>query len=250
MLTMLLCMAPLPAQFPKAIVAPEAAERGAKIYAADCSRCHGEDARGSDMGADLLRSAAVLHDRREMLHGSELAPYLKSSPPHTFSYNSKQADDLSAFLITKVNSILRSGYSDTPTQMLNGDAKAGEAYFNGPGGCAKCHSATGDLAGVAKRYSTPALQQKFLFPNVGFGHKAPVQVTVASTAGKPVSGELLRIDDFTVTLKDTAGERRSINRTAGTRVTTVDPYAGHVALLDKYTDADIHNLTKYLDTLR
>jgi cytochrome c oxidase cbb3-type subunit 3 len=51
-------------------------------------------------------------------------------------------------------------------------------------------------------------------------------------------------------LRDKYGEVKSFNRIAGTRVTLVDPYAGHVELLQKYTDKDIHNLTSYLDTLQ
>ena len=36
---------------------------------------------------------------------------------------------------------------------LVGDAKAGEAYFNGAGKCATCHSVTGDLAGIGAKYT-------------------------------------------------------------------------------------------------
>ena len=50
------------------------------------------------------------------------------------------------------------------TRALLADAKAGLAYFNGAGGCNKCHSPTADLAGVGSKYEPPMLQQKFLFP--------------------------------------------------------------------------------------
>ncbi len=36
---------------------------------------------------------------------------------------------------------------------LVGDAKAGEAYFNGAGKCATCHSVSGDLAGIGAKYT-------------------------------------------------------------------------------------------------
>ena len=45
-----------------------------------------------------------------------------------------------------------------------GDAKAGEAYFNGAGRCATCHSPTGDLAGVADRFKGLELLQRMLNP--------------------------------------------------------------------------------------
>ena len=61
--------------------------------------------------------------------------------------------------------------SEVPeTLALAGDASpealvgAGEKLFNGAGGCAKCHSVKGDLAGIGNKYDPPTLQQKFLFP--------------------------------------------------------------------------------------
>jgi mono/diheme cytochrome c family protein len=248
-LALLLAAATAHAQFPRSTVDPAQATHGAEIYAKDCAGCHGDNARGEGIVPDLLRSTMVLHDRREMLMGKELAPYLKNESPHHFNYNDKDAAALSQFLTQSINKILRSGYDDRPKELTSGDAKAGEAYFNGAGGCSKCHSVTGDLAGVGKKYTAAALQQKFLFPASGIGSKRKQQVTVV-VAGKTYTGDLVRIDDFTVAIKNKAGDTVSFNRTPATRVTMVDPYTAHVELLDKYTDADIHNLTTYLDTLQ
>jgi cytochrome c oxidase cbb3-type subunit 3 len=234
---------------------PAAVDRGQKIYGGSCAKCHGADTRGTDTGPDLVRSLVVLHDRMNNLHGAELAPILQT-PPHHFSYDPEKLADLSQFLIHSVNKTLRSGYSNQPTNLLNGDAHAGEAFFNGAGGCAKCHSTTGDLAGIGKRYTPANLQQKFLFPNAGphFGKGVPparkTQVTVTLPSGKSISGSLIHLDDFTVALRDDHGDYQSFTRAPAVKVTTVDPYAAHVALLDRYTDADIHNLTTYLETLQ
>lgn len=240
----------LQAQFPRSPVNPDSAGRGSKIYAADCAHCHGEDARGTAAAPDLLRSLAVLHDRRQMLYGKELGPLLASGPNHNFKFDEKQLADLSQFLTASINGILRSGYNAQPTNLLNGDAQAGEAYFNGAGGCTHCHSTTGDLAHVGKKYTPAALQQKFLFPNFGLFIKHKVQVTVKLPSGKIYKGDLVRMDDFTVALREESGQYRSFNRIPGTTVTTTDPFAVHSELLDHYTDNDIHNLTTYLDTLK
>ena len=242
--------APLRGQFPRSVVDPASAERGAKIYSTNCARCHGDDARGTPAGPDMLRSEAVLRDRREMLHGKDFNTLWRTLPQHNFKFSDKENADLSQFLTQNINKILRSGYNDQPTGLLSGDVKAGEAYFNGAGGCSKCHSVTGDLAGVGKRYTPAALQQKFLFPGSGIGVKKRVQVTVKLRSGKTFTGDEVRIDDFNVTLRGSDGVSRTFSRTPGTVVTTADPYAAHEALLDKYTDADIHNLTAYLDTLK
>ncbi|HEX2917800.1 MAG TPA: cytochrome c [Edaphobacter sp.] len=241
---------PSHAQFPRSPVKPGAAEAGAQIYSSKCASCHGEDARGTASAPDLIRSLPVLHDRRQMLYGKELGPILAKGPKHNFNFDEKQLADLSQFLTKSINSILRSGYNSQPTNLLSGDAKAGEAYFNGAGGCNKCHSATEDLAHVGTRYAPAALQQKFLFPNFGLFLRKKVQVTVQLPSGKSYTGDLVHLDDFTVTLHEKSGETRSFNRTARIKVTEQNPYAGHIALLDKYTDADIHNLTTYLATLK
>lgn len=206
--------------------------------------------RGTATAPDLLRSVAVLHDRRQMLYGKELGPLLTTLPDHSYKYSEKELGDLSQFLTASVNGILRSGYNSQPTNLLSGDAKAGEAYFNGAGGCSKCHSTTGDFAGLGKRYTPSALQQKFLFPGSGLFNKTKVQINVKLASGKSYSGDLVRIDDFTVTLREKSGEYRSFNRIPGITMATVDPFATHAELLDKYTDTDIHNLTTYLVTLK
>ena len=238
------------AQFPRSVNDATAVEAGGKIYAAKCASCHGDDTRGTEKGPDMLRSVMVLHDRREVLRGAELGPYLKSSPPHAFSFSEKELMDLSEFLSQSVNKILRSGYDSRPTDLLSGDEKAGEAYFNGAGGCSKCHSPTGDFAGIATRYNPATLQQRFLFPNAVLLPKQRTQVTVTLAGGKSFTGDMVRMDDFTVALREKGGEFRSFNRIPGVKVEVVDPLAAHYTLLGKYTDADIHNLTKYLDTLK
>src|SRR5262245_39435239 len=52
-------------------VNPEAAERGRAVWASECITCHGALARGTEQGANLIRSDVVLKDR----YGSELGPY-------------------------------------------------------------------------------------------------------------------------------------------------------------------------------
>lgn len=243
-----------------------AANRGQQVFSATCAQCHGADARGTDKGPDLIRSLPVLHDRTQQLHGKELAPLLQKQPDHSFNLTQDQIADLSQFLVRSVNRILRSGgYYNQPSNLLSGDAKAGEAYFNGAGGCNKCHSPTGDLAGIGGKYPPAMLQQKLVFPQTGgFGGRgrgrgAAVatadsrphsEVTVTRPDGATVTGALVRIDDFDVTLQDSSGGYRTFARTPSTKVDVTDPYAAHVALLDKYTDADIHNLTAYLETLK
>jgi len=234
------------------------ADRGEKVFAQTCAQCHGADARGTEAGPDLIRSLLVLHDRMQELHGSEIAPLLKKPPNHNFDVSESQVADISQFLTLTINRTLRSGYSNQPTNMLSGDPQAGEVFFKGAGGCDKCHSSTGDLAGIATRYEPAVLQQRFVFPNSGRVARGPgifttpvkSQVTVTLPGAKPIKGTLVKMDDFNVTLLDAAGETKTLVRVEGTKVEVDDPFSAHIALLDKYTDADIHNMTAYLETLK
>ncbi len=242
----------------KHIVDDVAADRGRTIYIAQCITCHGPKARGNERGPDIVRSLVILQDR----YGDKLGPFLKKGHPTqsgvaSASFDSKQVEDLSHFMHQKVGDTLRTGPYNKVLNVLTGDPKAGAIYFNGEGKCNTCHSTTGDLAGIAKKYDPPVLQLKFVFPQtVAFGRRAaagerkPVMVTVTPAAGAPVTGVLLQMDDFDVTLRDAAGQYQSFKRTPELQVVKNDPYAAHVALLDQYTDKNMHDVVAFLETLK
>ncbi|MBV8827995.1 MAG: c-type cytochrome [Acidobacteriaceae bacterium] len=241
----------------KQVVDPEAADRGEAIYRARCASCHGPLARGTSTGPDLVRSETVLHDR----YGNKLMPYLRENHPKVqgtdmASLKDNQIKDISHFLHEQVGDTLRSGPYTKVLNVMTGNAQAGAAYFNGAGGCAKCHSITGDLAGIGSKYDPPTLQQRLLFPRtVAVGRRVvssvkPVTVTVTPENGDAVSGTLVRMDDFEVALRDGTGTYRSWKRTPELKIQLNDPYVGHDELLDRITDTDIHNLVAYLETLK
>jgi len=225
----------------------EAAERGAKLYAPNCAFCHGEKATGAD-GPDLVRSPLVLHDDKGELIGPLL---LKGRPekgmPAFSALTPAQAYDIAEFLHLKVEIAANRGTYHT-LNIVTGDAKMGEAYFNGPGRCHACHSPTGDLAHIAARYQPDVLQNRFLWPG-GFGSGIG-KITVTLPGGESISGTPKRLDDFTVSLIDASGNYHSWARTGSVQVVIEDRLAEHRQLLGKYTDADVHNLTAYLVTLR
>jgi len=233
---------------------PAAIERGKALYGVNCQFCHGADTRGGDGGPSLLRSALVLADQ----HGELMAPVLRSGRPGMpkFDFTDAQVTDVAAF----VHTFRAAGYDESrikPPSIVVGDAKAGEAFFNAK--CATCHSTTGDLRGLATKISEPRLlQQTWLMPGTGGGRGAPppvevapVTVTVTLPSGEKVTGRLDRMDDFTVTLTQQDGTRRSFSTSGDTpKVDVHDPLQPHRDLLRVYTDADIHNVTAFLVTLK
>lgn len=223
-----------------------AADRGRALYAKHCINCHGSTAKGTDRGPDLIRSASVLRDRL----GNLIGPAIKPGANHQATFAASEIVDLSHFLHQRVEAIVSNRNARGPLPVLTGDPEAGRAYFNGAGRCSTCHSPTGDLAGVATRIPDPAnLQQRFLFPPLRRGGKQ-VEVTVTAGQQPPVTGAVVRLDDFFVSLREASGEYRAFNRGSGITVVVNDPLAVHHELLDRYTDADMHNVTAYLARLK
>ena len=245
----------------KPIVDAKAVEVAEPLWTEDCATCHGKDARGTAKGPNLVRSLLVLSDR----YGNKIGPYLRQQHPKLPSGKILEPTDTQVLLFahllrSRVNDTLRGAPMFKPGNILVGDAKAGEAYFNGEGKCTACHSTTGDLAGIGGRFTEPVnLQQRFLFP-FGFaagrrgasgGRPAPVvRVTVTPASGPAVTGVLVQMDDFNVTLRGEDGQPRTFRRATGVKVVKDDPFAAHVALLGHITDTQIHDVVAYLWTLK
>jgi len=230
-----------------------AAERGAKTYAASCSFCHGAKATGGDTGPDLVRSSLVLHDEKGELIGPVVHNgRVDRGMPQFASFSNTELYDLAQFLHQRVELAANRGTYKI-LDVITGDAKAGEAWFRGAGSCAKCHSPTGDLAHIGSKLSPADLQQTLLYPAArarSSGSEKAQKVTVTWASGKQISGTLKKLDDFDVSLYDEAGYFHSIALTDGITVAVEDPLAAHRELLDKYTDADMHNITAYLARLK
>jgi mono/diheme cytochrome c family protein len=231
--------------------APEASspavQAGDALFHQNCAFCHGRDAMGGESGPDLTRSKLVLSDKT----GEKIAEVVREGRPGTkmpgFNFSAAEIQSLIEFLRARVAASAsmqgqRRGVEVSDLQ--TGNAEAGKAYFNGPGGCSRCHSPTGDLAGIATRYEGLRLEERMLYPR---GAKGTVTVTLPS--GEKITGTLAYRDEFVIGLRDSNGIYRSW-KTSRVQFTVDSPANAHVDLFSKYTDDDIHNLMAYLQTLR
>ena len=222
------------------------AARGEKEFEQSCGFCHGEDATGA-RAPDLVRSPLVNKDSG----GDLIGPVIRGGRPDkgmpALPLPDNTIQDIVAFLHMRVVQAAKSSHvsSDYPLErLLTGNADAGRAYFNGAGKCASCHSPTGDLAGIAKKYAPLYLEERILAPR-----RQPATVTVTTPSGEQISGKLDHLDDFSVSLHDAGGWYHSWPRDR-VKVSVNDPLQAHRDLLTKYTDADIHDLFAYLETLK
>ncbi|MBV8069721.1 MAG: c-type cytochrome [Acidobacteriaceae bacterium] len=224
--------------------APGLVEQGQTLFLQNCAFCHGRDAGGGETGPDLTRSKLVADD----VAGDKIGAVVRNGRPEKgmprFSLPENDINALVAFIHTAKNK------ADTQTggrrgvdvaDLQTGNAAQGKEYFAQH--CTSCHSATGDLAGVATRYQGLKLEQRLLYP-----HNAEANVAVTLRSGQTVSGKLIYLDEFTIGLRDASGWYHSWPA-AQVKYKVDDPAEAHVTLLGEYSDADIHNLMAFLQTL-
>src|SRR5262245_41339029 len=116
---------------------PAAVERGRSAFGEKCASCHRANARGGQgfTGPDLIRSVLVLQD----VNGRQIGDHMQAGHKPAIALTAAEASDIGTFLHREITyAAERSNYQ--LQYVMTGDAKAGERYFNGAGGCSRCHS--------------------------------------------------------------------------------------------------------------
>jgi cytochrome c oxidase cbb3-type subunit 3 len=230
----------------------ELVKTGQARFSSECGFCHGRDAAGGETGPDLTRSNLVAEDFR----GDKIIPLLRAGRVDKgmpkFDLSQAEFDAIVAFIHdqkSKSETLGGGRRSVEPEDLQTGNAEAGRQYFNGIGKCSTCHSPTGDLAGVATRFSGLTLLQRMLYPPSVRPGPAPAKITVTLPSGESITGSLAARDEFTVAMTDATGMTRTW-RVDEVKFSINDPMTAHFDQLGKYTDNDMHNVYAYLETLR
>lgn len=255
---------------------PVAVGRGAQAYSSSgCGSCHGATAKGTNVGPDLVRSPLVEDDTK----GELIGPVLSQPHPtggQKLNLTDQQISDIAAWLRVQVyGAAMRDTYSYL--NIVVGDARKGEAFFNGAGKCNTCHSVTGDLAGIGSKYAPPQLQGLWISggANARFGRgrgrgglltanggmladtsppevgPSTVTITVTLADGQKFTAVPVSVDDFHVAFRDMSGTYHSFERNNGyPKVEVHNPLQPHWELLKHLSDDEMHNLTAYLVTLK
>jgi len=227
----------------------ELVQKGAAMFRQDCSFCHGRDAGGGESGPDLTRSKVVAQD----VNGDKIGAVVRSGRPDKGMPPFEKSDQDIAALVAFIHTQQALALSDRRkgaggrkgvdvSDLQTGNVDAGKRYFEGE--CAKCHSATGDLAGIASRYKGLELEETMLFPK-----KARPKVTVTTGSGETISGKLAYEDEFVIGMTDESGVYHSW-RVHDVKYKVDPALDAHVELFSKYSDDDVHNLMAYLQTLK
>jgi cytochrome c oxidase cbb3-type subunit 3 len=239
---------------------PERVAHGQQLFSGNCSFCHGSDARGGEKGPNLVRAQVVLDDQ----HGELITPIVQNGIPAQgmpkFALSETDIADIAAWLHVQP---LSDRGTPSSLDIVVGNARDGETFFNGAGHCTQCHSVTGDLAGIGGAHDPKTIQNLIVSGGGGrsFGRRsaraaAPPKlplptVTVTFPSGRIVKGALDHISAFVVALREPDGTYRSFARQGSIpKVVVTNPLQWHVDRLPQWRDADIHNLTAYLLTVK
>ena len=191
---------------------PQAIREGASLFRANCSPCHGLNAKGGGRGPDLTSG--------RWTHGSSDAEILRTitqGVPGTQMPANGFEDSEIWTIIAYLRSLAPSDHAKT-----TGDPVKGEKLFIGNAGCATCHMVKGhggllgpDLTRVGASRSTAYLIESvrdpdkelsdgMLDPNNHYGLPLVYDtVTVVLKDGQKVTGIAKNEDTFSVQLMDT-----------------------------------------------
>ncbi len=188
---------------------PTAIREGASLFRANCSPCHGLNARGGGRGPDLT-SGGWNHG------GSDEAIFhtISSGVPGTQMPANQFEDGETWALVAYLRSLGAAAHGPVP-----GDRAKGEAIFVGKGGCAQCHMVNGrggrlgpDLSRVGSARSVAYLIDSIrepdkdlslamVDPNNHYGIPLEYEtVTAVLPDGKRITGVAMNEDAFSLQL--------------------------------------------------
>ena len=241
---------------------PAVVARGKALYGVMCTACHGVDLRGGDQGGpNLLRSQLVLLDKK----GEKILDVVRSGrqgPAGVMPAFPLPETDVLA-IAEYVHSVLSqvahgagtsTAGASAELNVLVGNASAGEARFRQS--CSGCHSTSGDLRGIGARVADARELQNLWVAGSSKGRPANASklvttVTVEQPGSTVVTGALVRIDDFIVTVLEQDGSRRTFRREGDSpKVTVHNPLEPHRQLALTLSDSDMHDVTAYLATVK
>ena len=212
-------------------------EFGARVYNANCTRCHAES--GDAVAGVDLRSG------RYSRAGSnrELMGLLRTGVPGT----AMPPNDFSSSELTGLVAFLRTMRDFDARAVRLGDVARGGALFRGKGACATCHRVNGngprtapDLSDIGATRTAATLQRTLLDPT---GAMLPVNrpVRAVTSDGTVINGRRLNEDTYTVQLIDEQERLRSLVKAELREYTvlTASPMPPAADVLDEQELADV-----------
>jgi len=175
---------------------------GRTTFNSTCAGCHGLDGHGSDKAVNIASG------RARAVSDAQLASIISNGIPET---GMPAFHDLSQTQVHALVSYLRSLQGKAEARIVPGDATRGKEIFFGKGGCAACHSISGeggflgpDLTEYAATNSPEGLRNEIVrTPRVPSHGYRPAVVT--TTRGERLEGLIRNEDNFSMQLQTADG---------------------------------------------
>lgn len=178
----------------------EEIQTGSRLYSGQCQLCHGpngDNVAGVNLRLGQFRRPMSDDDLRKAITTGNAGAGM---PP--FKLQPAELDGIVAFI--------RAGFETGGTAMkvVLGDARRGQALFEGKGACATCHRVNGkgprvapDLSDIGTLRSPSALQRSLVEPTKAM---LPINrpVRIVTRDGRTIRGRRLNEDTFTVQIID------------------------------------------------
>ena len=220
-------------------------EFGARLYNANCTRCHAES--GDAVAGVDLRSGQYGRAGSDF----ELMRLLRTGVPGT----AMPPNDFSSAELTGLVAFLRTMRDFDVSSVRLGDVTRGGGLFRTKGACATCHRVNGDgprtapdLSDIGSIRTAATLQRTLLDPT---GAMLPVNrpVRAVTRDGIVINGRRLNEDTYTVQLIDGQERLRSLVK-AELREYTVLTTSPMPAATDALDEQELADVLAYLLSLK
>ncbi len=229
---------------------PEQVRAGQPLFSAHCGFCHGRDAMGGETGPDLTRAASVAADVR----GNTIGPLVRNGRVDkgmpSFSLGDADIAAIVAFIHDQTSnaaSLTGGRRAVEVADLQTGNAEAGKRYF-------------GDRLlemPLARPATLPASRPDWKGSRSSSGccirpAPRPRRTPRSPSHRRPARSSLVRSPIATSSRSRSPISPGAYRAFPADRVKFIvdDPLQAHVEQLGKYTDADMHNVLAYLQTLR
>jgi putative heme-binding domain-containing protein len=222
---------------------PKSSVPGRASFNSTCAGCHGLDGHGSDKAVNIASG------RARALSDTQLASIISNGIPET---GMPAFHTLTQAQVHALVSYLRSLQGKAEARVLPGDPKRGRELFFGKGGCAACHSISGeggflgpDLTEYAATNSPEGLRNEITkFPRTPAHGYRPAVVT--TTRGERLEGLIRNEDNFSMQLQTADGNFHLLRKSDVQSCEHRDGSLMPANYRDKFSDSELNDLVSYL----
>ena len=229
---------------------------GEARFQRSCASCHSVEGRAPELTSGVFmrggQDAEIFQTIRAGVPGTQMPPFTALTDDEIWQ--------LVAYIRSRSGS--GGGTEERSAAAGNGDPIAGEATFNGKGGCIGCHEVNGrggtvapDLSAVGAR-TEEALRRKIVDPSApmaaagrGRGAAAPSVIVARLRDGREIRGVRRNEDTFSLQMVDASGQLHLLQKSALADLRYEDRSLMPADYATRLSADEISNLIAYLRTL-